>query len=319
MISGIKITYMQDFDINEAKKIWNSQYEMYCNNSSFPSYWKEDNSMIEKFLKAKINNKSAIVAKIDGRVVGFLAYDEFDFHGENSAFCPAIGHAAVEEYKESVYVELYRNISEKWISKNIFNHMWTIFFNDERLKTILFDLGYGSYLVDAFSSCDKEYDVESVCNIRRATTKDIDELFKLVNESKEYYASAPLFLKREEISYKELQELITKNNVYMAWHEDKAVGFLNVSISEKNNFIDMSIKKCGLIDEIGAYINSEYRNKKIGVEMLRFASNYCKEINTQYIHVDFETANLYGNRFWRKHFTPMLLSMRRTINKDINS
>lgn len=196
--------------------------------------------------------------------------------------------------------------------------MWTIFFNDEKLKAILFDLGYGSYLIDAFSSCNNEYNVESICDIQKATTKNIDALFELVNESKEYYASAPLFLKRDEVTYKDLEELVIKNNVYMAWYKDTPVGFLNLSISENNNFIDMSVKKCGLIDEIGAYIKLEYRNKKIGMEMLKFAKNYCREISAPYIHVDFETANLYGNKFWRKYFTPMLLSMRRTINKDIN-
>jgi GNAT superfamily N-acetyltransferase len=318
MGSGIKITNMKDLDIDEAKKIWNNQYELYCSSSDFPTYWKEDNSMIESFLKMKINRQSAIVAKLDDRVVGFLAYDEFPFHGESSVFCPAIGHAAIEEYKESIYTELYRSISEKWINKNIFNHMWTIFFNDEKLKTILFDLGYGSYLIDAFSSCDKEYNVESICDIQKATTKNIDALFELVNESNQYYASAPLFLKRDEVTYKELEELIIKNNVYMAWYKDSPVGFFNLSISENNNFIDMSVKKCGLIDEIGTYIKLEYRNKKIGMAMLKFANNYCREISAQCIHVDFETANLYGNKFWRKYFTPMLLSMRRTINKDIN-
>lgn len=64
---------MQEGDINEAKKIWINQYELYCSSSDFPTYWKEDNSMIENFLKIKINRKSAIVAKLDERVVGFLA------------------------------------------------------------------------------------------------------------------------------------------------------------------------------------------------------------------------------------------------------
>lgn len=88
--------------------------------------------------------------------------------------------------------------------------------------------------------------------------------------------------------------------------------------SKFNNFINLSIKNCGLIDEIGAYIKEEYRNKKVGIELLKFANDYCKEMNVPYIHVDFETANLYANKFWKKHFTPMLLSMRRTINKNIN-
>jgi len=62
----------------------------------------------------------------------------------------------------------------------------------------------------------------------------------------------------------------------------------------------------------------EYRNKKIGSELLQTVNDYCGEVNSKYIHVDFETSNLYGNKFWKKYFNPMLLSMRRTINKNIN-
>lgn len=279
MINGIQICNMQELDINEAKKIWISQYELYCTNSDFPTHWKEDSSLLENFLRIKIESKSAIVAKYKNRVVGFLTYDEFPFYGESSVFCPAIGHAAIEEFKESVYLELYRDISQRWVNKNIFNHMWTIFFNDEKLKAILFKLGYGSYLIDAFSGCNKKYNEKSICDIRKATIENVDALFKLVKESNQYYASAPLFLKRDEFTYKEIQEIIIKNNVYISWHQDMPVGFINLSVSEKNNFIDMSVKNCGLIDEIGAYIKLEYRNKKIGIDMLKFVNDYCREIS----------------------------------------
>ncbi|MEG1255082.1 GNAT family N-acetyltransferase [Clostridium sp.] len=318
MINELKISNMQDSDIDGAKEIWVRQYELYCDNSDFPVYWKEDSSLLDKFLNVKIRNQSAIVAKLENRIVGFLAYDVFPFNGENSVFCPAIGHAAIEEYKESVYLALYKSVSQEWINKNIFNHMWTIFFNDVKLRTVLFDLGYGSYLIDAFNDCNNKYNEKSICDIRKATIKNSGALYDLVKESNQYYASAPLFLKRDEFTYEEIEEIILKNNVFIAWHQEIPVGFINISISENNNFVDLSVKNCGLFDEIGAYIKSEYRNKKIGIEMLKTASDYCREVKTQYIHVDFETANLYGGKFWRKYFTPMLLSMRRTINKNIN-
>ncbi|WDV45823.1 GNAT family N-acetyltransferase [Clostridiaceae bacterium M8S5] len=318
MINSIQIYNMQDGDIDEAKKIWVNQYELYCSKSDFPSYWKEDTSLLEKYLRVKIKSKRAVVAKLKEKVVGFLTYDEFPFNGESSVFCPAIGHAAIEELKESVYLALYKYISQKWIDKNIFNHMWTIFFDDIKLKTLLFDLGYGSYLIDAFSECNKIYNEKSICDIRKAELKDVDELFELVKESSQYYTSAPLFLRRDEVSHQDLEEIIVKNNVYIAWYQDEPVGFINLSITKNNNFIDMSIKNCGLIDEIGAYIKQEYRNKSIGVDMLKCVIDYCRKSNAPYIHVDFETANLYGNKFWKKYFSPMLLSMRRTINKNIN-
>jgi predicted acetyltransferase len=318
MIDRIQISAMQDLDIHEAKQIWVSQFELYCDDRNFPLYWREQTELLEKFLMKKIENQCAIVAKRDNRLVGFLAYDSFDFHGENSVFCPAIGHAAVEEYKESVYLALYKSISQEWINKTIFNHMWTVFFNDVKLKSVLFDLGYGSYLIDAFSECKIHFNEKSICKIRKATTTDADILFELVKESIQYYGSAPLFLKREEVTIEEIEELIVNSNVFLAWHQDTAVGFIHIRIAEHHNFIDLSVKDCGLIDEIGAYIKSDYRNKNIGIELLNCVNEYCREMKSPYIHVDFETANVYANKFWLKYFTPMLLSMRRPINKNIN-
>lgn len=318
MIKGLEISNMQEEDIKEAKKIWVKQYEHYCSNKVFPSYWKEDTSLLGRFLSVKIKNKSAIIAKLEGKIVGFLAYDEFPFNGEDSVFCPAIGHSAVEEYKESVYLELYKSISQKWVSKNIFNHMWTVFFNDEKLKKVLFNLGYGSYLIDAFSDSNIKYSGELINDIRKATMKDKDVLYMLVKESIEYYASAPLFLKKDEVTYEDIEELISKSNIFIAWNQEIPMGFINISISKDNNFIDLSTRNCGLLDEIGAYIKPEYRNKNIGYELVITAKDYCRQFGIKHIHVDFETANLYANKFWKKYFTPMLLSMRRTINKNIN-
>lgn len=318
MNNKIQITNMTDTDIAESERIWVDQYEIYCNEDNFPCYWKEQRELLGRFLRMKIKNGNAIVAKIENKVIGFLTYDEFPFNGENSVFCPAIGHAAAEEYKEVAYHALYKSISQEWVNKNIFNHMWTIFYNDDKLKTMLFDLGYGSYLIDAFSDCNIKCSEKTTHDIRRATAKDADVLYEIVKESNQYYSSAPIFLKRDELTLKDVEELIVKNNVFIAWDKETPIGFMNLSIAENNNFIDLSVKDCGLIDELGAYIKLEYRNKKIGSELLQTVNDYCREANSKYIHVDFETSNFYGNKFWRKHFTPMLFSMRRTINKDIN-
>ncbi|MCM1989361.1 GNAT family N-acetyltransferase [Oceanirhabdus seepicola] len=318
MINRIKISNMELADVNEAKDIWHNQYNRYCDKSSFPSFWKNDTKSVERFLNWKIKNNNAIVAKLDNRVVGFLTYDVFPFNGEDSAFCPAIGHAAIEEYKESVYLALYKTISQEWVNNNIFNHMWTIFFNDVKLKNILFDLGYGSYLIDAFNDVNIHSNEKSVCEVRKATAENIDILYELVEESNKYYASAPLFLNREEYSKEEILEFISRDNVFIAWDKEVPVGFINLSIADDNDVINMTVKKCGLIDEIGVYIKSEYRNKKIGIDLLKTANDYCREHDIPYIHVDFESANLYANKFWEKYFDPILLSMRRPINRDIN-
>ena len=156
------------------------------------------------------------------------------------------------------------------------------------------------------------------CEIRRAELQDAEILYNLVEESREYYSSAPLFLRRDRYSRNDILEIIQKSNVFIAWEANNVIGFTNVSVSQRDNIIDLSVNNSGLIDEIGAYIKPEYRGKGLGKELLKYVFDYCNNNGFEGIHVDFETANIFANKFWRKYFNPMLLSVRRTINKNIN-
>jgi GNAT superfamily N-acetyltransferase len=319
MFYNYEITNMQETDINKAMEIWINQYKRYCSdNDAFPAYWRDKTDELEGFLRDKIHNSRAVVAKIDNEVVGFLSYEEFPFNGEDTIFCPIIGHSAVEENKESIYLSLYKNISQRCVDRGVFNHMWTIFYNDTELRRALFEVGYGSYLIDAFSTLDINGVDNCPYEVRKATIDDAAELYELVEESREYYSSAPLFLRRDKMSVEEIEQIIENSNVYIALDKDAAVGFINLSVGEENSPFDMSTCHSGLVDEIGAYIKSEHRGQNLGKVLLKSIGDCCRENNVSYVHVDFETANLFANKFWKKYFEPMLLSMRRTVNKDIN-
>lgn len=305
-------------DISDAVGVWAEQYKLYCADNEFPDYWRKNTKDIAAFLKNKVEKDTAFIIAADDRIIGYLAYDEFPFHGEKSVFCPSAAHAVLEEYKEAAYPVLYQIASQRWASKNIFNHMWTINYNDAKLRSILYDLGFGSYLIDAFANTNSEITSRSMFKIERAEEKDKHVLYDLVEKSREYYSSAPLFLRRDEYKVEDIIEVIRNGNVFIAWDGPAAVGFINVSISQENNVIEMYTKSYGLIDELGVYIKPAYRGKGLGTELLRCIFDFCRSNGLEGIHVDFETANLFANKFWRKYFKPMLLSVRRTINKDIN-
>lgn len=313
-----KIELMEREHIAQSVKIWSEQYKLYCKDKTFPEYWRTNTSDIESFLNEKINNKNAIVALIDNQVAGFLTYDEFNFNGENSTFCPAIGHAAIEEHKELVYLNLYKYISQQWVDRDVFNHLWMIFFNDTKLKNLLFDLGFGSHLIDAFSNLDIKQDKVSEYKITVANTDNVDDLYELIKESNLYYRSAPIFLRRPVISKENVSEILSNSTVFIAWEKEKAIGFINLSISDSSDTECLVEKNNGLIDDIGAYIKPEHRSKGIGSSFLKEIGDYCRQNNISTVHVDFETSNPFANKFWRKYFNPMLISMRRTINKNIN-
>lgn len=319
MMNKVIITAMCEQDIPRALRIWREQYDLYCTgDNAYPDYWKKSTREIEEFLRRKIEIKTAFAARLDNELIGYMTFDEFPFNGEKSVFCPAIAHAAAEQHKEEAYLSLYKSISEDWANRNIFNHMWTINYNDVKLRSILYDLGFGSYAVDAFACAGDK--INGCCEypIKRAGLQDIDALYQLVEESREYYRSAPLFLKRDRYSREDLSEIVQNGNVFIAREGGSAIGFINVSISQSNNIIELSVVSSGLIDEIGAYIKPEYRGRGLGKELLKNVFDYCNSKGIEGIHVDFETANLFANRFWRKYFKPMLLSVRRTINKNIN-
>ena len=310
---------MEESDIAEAIDIWSEQYKRYCCCSeSFPGSWIKDTSKMEGFLNKKVKNNTAIVVKSDNKLLGYLAYDEFPFNGEKSIFCPSIAHAATEEYKEDVYLTLYKYISKERVSRNVFNHMWTINYNDTVLRSILYDLGFGSYLIDAFTLTDFRINTTNNYKIRKAELRDVDALYDLVEESREYYSSAPIFLNRDKYSIEDLSEIVQNSNVFLAYDDNNAIGFINVSVSNSDNIIELSVENSALLDEIGAYIRPEYRGNGLGKDLLNHVIDYCNTNGIKNIHVDFETANIFANKFWRKYFNPMLLSVRRTINKNIN-
>jgi len=310
---------MNESDIEQSAGIWQSCFNDYSSgNESFPSYWTHSSTEIKDFLRQKVKDGAAIAAEADGILIGYLAFDEFNFNGEESVFCPSIGHAVIDDYADKVYPLLYQAAAEDWVSRNIFNHMWTINYNDTRLKNTLYDLGFGSYLIDAFARTDAKLDAASTYEIKKASANDAEILYSLVEESREYYASSPLFLKRDPYSIDDISQIINNGNVFIAFDNTIPVGFINLSISNENNCIDLSVKNCGMIDEIGAYIKPEHRGNNLGKDLLKNVFNHCASNNIELVHVDFETANLFAIKFWKKYFSPVLLSVRRTINKNIN-
>lgn len=319
MTRNYKIRNMQVSDVNEALELLWEQFNLYCNGKDdLPNYWRNSVYEIEQFLINKVKNKTIIVAELDNQLIGYLGYEEFPFNGEKSVYCPVILHAVLEEYKAEVYPLLYKNASREWVSRNIFNHMWTINYNDKKLTKILFDIGFGSYLIDAVTKTNIELNCNESFIIKRADGNDKKALYDLVEESRKYYSAAPLFLKRSEYKLNDIVDTVNKGNVFIVLDNKKVVGYINISISKSNSFTEMYTRNYGLIDEIGVYIKNDYRGMGLGKSLLATIFDYCRSNNIDGIHVDFETANLEASKFWLKYFNPTLLSMRRTINKNIN-
>ncbi|HEY42106.1 MAG TPA: GNAT family N-acetyltransferase [Dehalococcoidia bacterium] len=314
-----QIIQMKKEDIPQVMAIWHRQFTRYCSNDSFPDFWNGGKETIESYLMQQIDKGNAIVAKTDKTLVGYMAWMCISFHNEQTAFCPIVGHAAMEENEESIYHALYTASSQKWVQDNRFNHLWMTFYDDIGLKDMLYDIGFGSYVVDACQKVSQNI-LQTNCpyRITKAVHDDADALLELENEFNQYLLDSPIFLKREEDSSDDIAQIISQNQVYMAWDNDCLIGVMSINVDQGYHFEKLTTTDSGYIGRIGAFVKSEYRRKGVGTRLLKEVLSYCLEARKSFVHVSFETANPDANRFWPKYFKPVIRSVRRSINKDAN-
>ncbi len=315
-----KIAPMIIDDIPCALSIWHDQFDRYCKNDSFPDFWNGGSETVETYLSRQIEQGNAITAQKDGAIVGYMAWMYFDFHAERTAFLPIVGSAAVLENEDAIYHGMYLTASEKWVRDDRFNHLWMTYYDDAGLKNMLYDLGFGSYVIDA---CQKTHlrPLISTSNwkVTKATDADIDAVLTLGNRSERNLFEAPIFLTRDSWHKEDIVKLVSEQQVFVAWDGDDMVGVLSFNINQKHHFEHLTTLDSAYIGGIGEYVAPEYRGKGVGSKLLQEAFDYCKTAGKSFLHVSFETANPDAIRFWPKHFKPAIRSVRRTVNKDANS
>lgn len=314
-----KITSMKIENITDAINLWKTQFTNLCCSNSFPNFTDGGETIIEPYLRKQIDNGNAIVAINNDCVIGYMAWMYFDFHNERTAFLPIVGHATSLNDELIIYEEMYKFVSQKWVLDNRFNHLWMTYFDDHILKNCLYDLGFGSYVIDACQSTDKIINsIKTDYELTLASLLDVDPLLEFVNTSTEYYANAPIFLKRDNFTKNKIIELIKNDYVLIAWDNDKIIGAISFSVNLDFDFEQLTTPNSSYIGSIGAFIHSDYRGKGIGTALLEKVFDFCRDKKKSHIHVSFESSNPNAAKFWPKYFKPAIRSVRRTINKDAN-
>lgn len=316
----IQISSMKTENIPDAINLWKMQFSKYCYCGAFPNFMEGGYEIMESYIKEQIYRGNAIAAKADNHIVGFMAWQYFEFHNERTAFLPVTGHASSLKDECRIYEEMYDRAADMWVSDNRFNHMWMIYFDDHILKNRLYDLGFGAYVIDACqSTCVSRPEIKSDYQIAFASEADADILTAFANDSNEYYSRSPIFLKRCKYTRDEIVELIHKECVLIAWDDEKMIGVMSFAVNQNFHLEHLTTPDSACIKYIGAYVHPEYRNKGVGTALLREVFAFCNEKGKPYLHVSFESANSNAIRFWPKHFKPAIRSVRRTVNKDGNT
>lgn len=315
-MNKIETSTMEVYDVFEAINILQNQVEHFHAGKSINPFW-ENKKKIEEYLKNTISNGNAFSAKLNGKFVGFITCDIFDFHGALSAICHFIGNAAVIDNREQIYLALYTILCGHCVSKGALSHYIAICPDDLKTRELLFNLGFGAYVIDAFAQFTQTMDFKSGYTIGIADISDAEAIFELYCESQKYFLTSPIYLKLPLSTLARIEEKIKQGSVYTAKDNNKVIGIWDLEIADDDNIYRLYSKGNALVcGEIGAYIKEEYRGKSIGNDFIKVVSDFCIKNNIANAHVPWETFNPSANLFWRKYFTPTSLALKRVIHPN---
>lgn len=321
-LSAITVEPMTEIDVPVVVELWTAQYQAARQRCpALPVSWLTETSALAAFLTERTVAGRGLVARAGAEVAGYLLYDTFAFHGEQVALCPIIGHAARASQHLASYTALYEHAATRWIEAGILTHFLMYFTHDQPLQQLLFELGFGLYVLDAYRPVEllppmPRPAVE--CTIVRAGMEQADAVARLDAAACDYFRQSPRFLRREARRDGDIERMLTSDSAayFLAYHGQNAVGILGVHLSQNDygDFINLVDRHTGVLEFV--YLQPEYRNHGMGRELLRHALQWCLERRLHSLHVDYESANRAASAFWPKAFTPVRSSVRRRVNQD---
>ena len=277
----------------------------------------ELNKNTEKLLKNNINNlldngKGSVLLdeeKIKGFLIGFEVEEMW---GNPSIYIPVYGHGVDSEDITRTYQKLYKENSKRWVEDGYKQHAVTLYSKEKTSIDTWFWLGFGLRCVDGIKKINKDAEKNKI--ITEISRKNIHKLKNIHEEHTKYYSKPPLFMIRDE-DKNPLETLKkwhdNKNHHLFAYFEgEKVLGYMR--IEEKGE--QFLTNDSDMMNITSAYVDPEFRGNKIGYKLLNHIENWLYEKGYTKLGVDFESFNILGSNFWRKHFEMYSYTMVRRID-----
>lgn len=322
-ITSTTFASLNEEKIDALFRLWKEQFldqqqAVHC----LPSSFVINKHIFTTALTKLLNSPYCAIAKHNGKIVGYMFFSDFVFHGEKTAICPIMGHSTLKKYRKKIYHLLYQHIAQKLVENSILSHIMTYFADDILLYTLYYELGFGMIVIDAFrdvSAIPLNNDLLSQITIRLAEKSDIESLMEIDKINTAYYSTSPIFLGDRNVSSPPsyYDSILSSSQLYLAFVKSTLAGFMNIRKVAQPDFSMLLDNTTSSIDQMGAFVLPEFRSKGIGKVLLSRCVTWAKKHNINHIHVDFESANILAKEFWLKYFSPCLFSVRRRVYEDV--
>lgn len=257
----------------------------------------------------------------DGNLAGYIIGAKVsNFKGtQNGIHVPEWANATVGSDRFSLIRSLYEFISAKWVDNGCFTHAITLYAHDEEALRTWFRSAFGMICGDGVRELvPVQGSLAKDIVVRQARLDDIDLFLPLVHEHQRYYPTAPLFMPLFELDSRGFFEEWLQDpnhNLWLALEQGEPIGYFESSGAHpRASHLIMDPGTCSVC---GAFVRPNIRKHGVGAALLSQVIDWAVENGYERCAVDFETHNIYGSRFWEKHFTAVACSVIRTVDERV--
>jgi ribosomal protein S18 acetylase RimI-like enzyme len=257
--------------------------------------------------------RNGCVAAFDGaRLAGYMGVSAFfPFKGQDAALVGEWAHARAGGDGALLYQSLYAALGELLQGRGTRLHIVAHFAHDRALNDALFDLGFGTFLMEELR------DLSPVPGAARADIvreEDFQRIEELESEHARYYMGSPIFLMKDASPHAvraALAEQQAEGNALFVYREEgEPAGYFMVGRCAGED-MGRLLRGSSTAQVLSAYCRPRARGRNIGKALLGACVGWARSGGYERLFVDHESANVIGSRFWGAHFSPYLrFSMR---------
>lgn len=310
-----EIVPFTDNHLEDAARLVSRRYQaLLLSEPLLPSKYAQTNQLLP-LLQDACAAGPAVAALRGSRLVGFIAgYLLQDFLGQPAAFSPELCNAADLDDSLRLYTDMYSRLSAEWAGQGYRCHLVSLPANDQAGIQGWHWLGFGMIAADGVRSLESVPQPDAGADIRRADVQDAPVIMALDRALNAYLGGPPIFYPQGEsrdLAFYTGWLSDPQNAFWLAYQGDEPAAYMGFGPASADSC--MVIVDEGTCSIPGAYTTPYARGRGVGAALLNQGLAWARQQGYQRSHVDFETANPLGRRFWKRFYNPVCLTLLRRI------
>jgi len=263
-----------------------------------------------------------IVAEAYGATKGYLVGHHYaNFFGSTGArgiHVPLEGLGVSEGETAKTIGLLYQDAAHQWVTAGILNHCLTIYANQTEERDVLYQLGFGLRLADAYRSLHDHSGLPVAQDDEIEFTEhkiSVRRIYPLYLALVDHLRQSPMFMVRDNTLSEDdfVESAMRQRARYFIARKrigGDIIAYMKL-IETGENFITTAASMRSIS---GAYCLPEYRGTGLASKLLSFVCHQLEDEGFAQLGVDYETFNPQAWGFWSKYFQAYTYGLTRHID-----